>query len=207
MPELNEQYKQHELIQSHFDEIYTSLNKEVDQMRAEDPNQIYGELYYYSALKLLKYLNLSPNDHFLDLGSGLGKLVFQIYLASNIASVSGIEINKERHSIAMKAMDKLKHKIPSAFNSDRNMKLILGNFLSDEFQNRLEDITVIYICSSIFSFDLLEAMGRKINAMPNVQKIATLRKLPHLTNFEITKKTFLHTSWDRVSCYFYTRKQ
>lgn len=140
MQQLNEQYQQHELIQSYFDEIYTSLNKDVQKMRPEDPNQIYGELYYYSALKLLKHLNLSPNDHFLDLGSGLGKLVLQLYLTSNIASVAGIEINQERNHIALKAMDKVKQKIssacdsaltsafPSAFNSNRTINFIQGDF-------------------------------------------------------------------------------
>lgn len=200
-------YKQHELIQSYFDAVYNSLNKEMQKLHAKDPNQIYGELYYYSTIKMLKYLSLSPEDHFLDLGSGFGKLVFQLYLSTNIASVTGIEINEDRHRIEMHALNKLKEVLPSAFISDRKLKLIQGNFLSNEIQKELQGITVIYVCSSIFSFELLEALGKTMNSMANLQKIASLRKLPHLSNFKLIKTIFLHTSWDRVACYIYTRKK
>ena len=77
-----EKWHLHEMIQSYLDTLYTPFNQEIRRSRLCGENETYGEIYYYSAVKLLNYLNLSPDDHFLDIGSGIGKLVFQVFLIS-----------------------------------------------------------------------------------------------------------------------------
>jgi len=163
-------------------------------------NEIYGELYYYSVVELLKYLKITPTDHFLDIGSGLGKLVFQIFLSTEAENVTGIEINEERHVIACNIKAKLKQQLPQLF-IHRTLDLIEGDFLNYNF----DKISIIYLCSTVFSETLLQNIGTKINVMPNVKTIASLRKLPYLTHFKITKRIFLHSTWDRVACYLYSK--
>ena len=79
--------------------------------------------------------------------------------------------------------------------------MIHGDFLQHDFPN----ITVVYLCSTVFSFDLLYVVGQKINAMPHVRRIATLRKLPNLSDFKLSKRIFLQADWERVPCYIYER--
>jgi len=190
-----------ELIQTYFDKLYTPFKAEITKTQTCDSDQTYGELYYYSVVKLLKYLTLKEKDHFLDIGSGLGKIVAQTFLTTKVASSTGIEINEERHTIANSAKETLMQHLPDLFMNRKSLNIILGDFLKAEFHN----ITVIYTSSIVFSFPLLQAMGEKINNMKSVQKVASLRKLPNLDNFQLTDKIFLHGNWDYVACHIYTR--
>jgi 16S rRNA A1518/A1519 N6-dimethyltransferase RsmA/KsgA/DIM1 with predicted DNA glycosylase/AP lyase activity len=194
--------KLNSLVISYISKIYNPFDKEIKQCLISKPNEIYGELYYYSVVKLLKYLKITENDHFLDIGSGLGKIALQIFLTTNAASVTGIEINKKRHKIAYQLQAVIKQQLPELFSFDRSLNLIEGDFLQYDFKN----IHIIYICSAIFSFELLEAVGKKINTMNSVKKVVSFRKLPYLDKFEITQKLFLHASWDKIACFIYSRK-
>ncbi len=190
----------HEMIQTYFDTLYNPLNSEIKQSMFGKPNEIYGELYYYSIVKLLKYLEITEKDHFLDVGSGLGKLVFQIFLTTKAASVTGIEINHQRYSISCKIRDQLKQQLPGIFNGSRSLDFLYDDFLNYNFSN----INIIYVCSLVFSIDLLNAIGNKINNMNSVKKIVSFRKLSNLNKFKLSKKLFLHGTWDKAACYIYT---
>lgn len=192
----------HEVIQQSFKECYSVFNSEVKASQCFSANELYGELYYYSVLKLLKNLNMSSKDHFLDIGSGLGKLVFQIFLNTNAYAVSGVEINKERHAIAHQAKELLRSKFTHSENQNRQLNMLLGDFLDLDFPS----VTIIYVCSTVFSYELLEAMGKKINAMPGVHTVVTLRKFPDLLDFKLKKKFFLQGTWDSSVCYIYNRE-
>lgn len=192
----------HEMIQSYFDHCYDSLEHKIQQSTSSKSNEIYGELYYNSVIQLLKYLNLTEKDHFLDIGSGLGKIVFQIFLTTVVGSVTGVEINTERHSIACEVKKMMEKNLPEAFEN-KKICLINDDFLKSDFHN----ITIVYICSTVFSFELLSNMGSKINSMPNVETVVSFRKLPGLDNFKLTKKIFFQASWDYTPCYLYMRKR
>merc|ERR1711963_964671 len=47
--------------------------------------------------------NLGASDTFVDLGSGLGKLVLQVFLTTDVGRAVGIEIIEERHHLASMA--------------------------------------------------------------------------------------------------------
>lgn len=200
--------KLHEMIQSYFDKLYDHFTEDIRHSLLPKGNQIYGELYYYSLVQLLDSLSITLNDHFLDIGSGLGRIVFQMYLTTRAASVTGIEINHTRHVIANQIKKKMHYQLPKLFTAEntenRALSLIEGDFLDHNFD--FHKITVIYLCSTAFSFDLLTAMGNKMNDMDNVRKIISFRKIPTLKNFKITQKIFIPATWDNVACYLYTRK-
>lgn len=191
----------HEMLQSYFDNVYASLETEIKKTLHFTGNEIYGEILYYSAIKLINYLGITSKDHFLDIGSGLGKFAFYLFFVSQVSSVTGIEINPHRHQIATKVKQKIQMQLPRLFD-DRELCLMEGNFLEASFDRA----TMVYLCSTIFSYDLLEKISLKLNTMANVKKIASLRKLPFLSNFTCVKRMSIHCSWDRCSCYIYERK-
>jgi 16S rRNA A1518/A1519 N6-dimethyltransferase RsmA/KsgA/DIM1 with predicted DNA glycosylase/AP lyase activity len=192
----------HELIQSYIEHLTHPFADEIKQTLFSYGNEHYGEIYYYSAVKLLKFLKLSNTDHFLDIGSGLGALLFQVFLTTPVASVTGVEIHTQRYLLSKKIKSLMQQKNPDLFMNDKPLDLIHGDFLKHEF----DTVSVIYVCSIVFSFELLEALGKKINAMQSVRKIASFRKLPHLIDFKLVKKLHLHCTWDQVACYLYERK-
>ncbi len=192
----------HEMIQSYLDNVYASFANDIKKTLHFKGNEIYGEILYYSAIKLIQDLSITAKDHFLDIGSGLGKLACYVYFASEAASVTGIEINSARHAIAIQIKQLIQTQLPRMFEN-REFSLIEGDFLVSSF----EKATIVYLCSTIFSYELLEKIGLTLNKMPNVIKIASFRKLPYLSNFRCIKRTLIHCSWERVSCYIYERKK
>ena len=194
--------KLHELTQEYFELLYNCFDNEVKQSMYGKSNEIYGELYYYSIVKLLRYLKITATDHFLDIGSGLGKLVFQIFLTTNAASVTGVEINSQRYNISCNIKDNMKQQLPDMFDGNRILDFFHDDFLMRTFDN----ISIIYVCSTVFSFDFLKAIGRKVNNMNSVRKIVSLRKLPNVDGFKLSNKMFLHGTWDNSACYIYTRE-
>jgi len=190
-----------EMIQAYLEKLYGSYQADIRQCLFSQSNEIYGELYYYSVKKLLKYLKITSEDRFLDIGSGLARLIFQVFLTTNAASVSGIEINAARHSIADRIKEKIEEKLPELFVGKKSLELIMGDFLNHFF----DSISVIYVCSTVFSFELLQAIGQKINEMETVRRVASMRKMPDLTRFALVKKIYLQGTWDRTVCYLYVR--
>lgn len=191
----------HEIIQSYFDKLYSHFENDIKQITCISHNELYGELYYYSVVKLLKYLNITDKDHVLDIGSGVGKIVFQIFMTTKAVSVTGIEINNNRSIIANKIKDIIFKQLPELFNPPRYLNLINGDFLNHDFNN----ISIIYVCSTVFSLELLNAIGKKINTMNNVEKIISFRQLSNLNHFQLTKKIFVHGDWDYAICYLYVK--
>ncbi len=187
-----------DLIISYFDELYRNFDQGIKLSTVCSRDELYGELYYYSVIKILNYLNITSVDHFLDIGSGLGKIVFQVFLTTQVASVTGIEINNNRSVIANKIKQKIATQLPEIFNN-RNLNLIHGDFLHYDFNN----ITIIYLCCTVFSTELLSKIIEKINTMDKVKKIISFRLLPNLNNFKLIKKIFVHGDWDYVACYLY----
>lgn len=192
----------HEKIQTYFDACYAALEDKIRASLFAHDNEIYGELYYYSVVKLLSNLTINPCDHFLDIGSGLGKLVFQVFLTTPAKAVTGIEINAARHEIAQNLKDTILHFQDNPFTALRSLNIIQGDFLKQDWTN----VTIVYVCSTVFSYALLEAMGQKINNMQTVHTVVSLRKLADLLNFRLKKKIFLQGTWDKTVCYIYERK-
>ncbi len=189
-----------EMVQTYFDRLYHPFTEDIQYSRTFGNNETYGEIYYYSAAKILDSLHISEKDHFLDIGSGLGKVVFQTLFTTDAHAVTGIEINATRHNTAFAIQKSMREELPALFKN-RTITLMHDDFL----RVKLPDISIVYLCSTVFSFELLHAMGKKINEMNSVQKIISFRKLPHLDNFILHKKLFVQCSWDKVPCFLYFR--
>ncbi|CAD7942729.1 unnamed protein product [Amoebophrya sp. A120] len=61
----------------------------------------YGEIPFASAAKLLRRLELTKEDTFFDLGSGVGKFCLQAFLAQKVGSIVGVEMGPTRHGAAI----------------------------------------------------------------------------------------------------------
>jgi SAM-dependent methyltransferase len=183
-----------------LNDLYLMMQDDIAKSLLGPHNQIYGEIHKFSAKKLFKLLKINKDDHFLDIGSGLGKLVLQTYLQTNACSVTGIEINAQRHSIACSALELAKKKY-FADDKQREIKFINGDFLLQQF----DQISIAYVCSTAFEPELIYAIGNKLNNMPKVHTVASLRKLPTLKGFRLNKIVYLHCSWDLAPCYIYKR--
>lgn len=148
----------------------------------------YGEITYKSVRELIKTVNITDKDVFFDLGSGLGKMVFQIAHETKAESY-GIELAKERFGHAISVLEHLKTS-PFA-QSVEKVKFLNQNILDAD----LSQATVIFMCSTCFSEELMEKIAKKLKNLPNLRFIISLKSFPK-GFFTLDKQLALETSWN-----------
>lgn len=93
-----------------FDLIYPVEETEAATygLHTSHPENIYGEIPPESAAQIASELGLErPGAVFYDLGSGVGRMVLQVYLTTEAARAVGVEIAVPRHNIALRALQAL----------------------------------------------------------------------------------------------------
>lgn len=170
-------------------------------------NPTYGEITAKGLEQLIEHFknNLQAHDVFYDLGSGIGKVATQVALTTPARAV-GIELSPTRHAIAAHIKDELVQK--NILANDK-LRFIEGNILDVNLNNA----TVIFMCSTCFSDELMKKITENIYNIPHTHaiQVITLKELtPHNTyRFEEFKagKTFnLCMTWsDCTPVYTYER--
>jgi hypothetical protein len=154
----------------------------------------YGEILFDSVEKLISVINTRPTDIFYDLGSGNGKVVMQMFLNSNVAKSYGIEFYRERSynaEIALKNMYKL---YPKTLDGDRIISYQIQNIKDLYF---LDNATIIFMCSTCYPSELLDAVYTKLLKSSNIRCVITHKEYPKfLTFLPILKKIVLPCTWN-----------
>eukprot|EP00977_Amphora_coffeiformis_P010436 scaffold2438_cov167-Amphora_coffeaeformis.AAC.12 len=176
----------------HFDESesYVISQEESNKMDTENARpSTYGEITPRGVRQLLSHMQLYDGDYddvvFLDLGSGVGKLVVQVYIEVPTLSQSiGIEMASSRHANAIQAWNSVKDETESLRQSvcgDSNMLSVNNVTLEqgDMFEMDLNDVTHIYISSPCFGSLVMDRLALKLATdTPNLHCVATVHPFP-----------------------------
>lgn len=189
------------LCQRYLDIIYRDTKRHFsdNKHKYKDASDTYGEILYESANKLISKIHFSENDVFVDLGSGLGKFVIQVFLNSIVKEARGIELISELHQQALTAAEKVKRDIPNVFLGERKLDFTLGDFLNTSF----DSATVVFICAPCFSQKTLFTLGKRINEIPSIHTVLSLRPLSSLYHLSFKEAVRVECSWDTALCYIY----
>lgn len=153
----------------------------------------YGEILPESVDILINHIDISKDDVFYDLGSGTGKVPLQFFLKTPIQKSYGIEAYLPRHNMAENVYNTMKQTYPQLFNN-KQLKSIHNNIL----YHFIDDATIIFTDSLCFSEELINQLSKKLNNVPNLKYIFSLKKL-YLTNFNLQKTIQLKCSWSKES--------
>lgn len=197
-------------IEAAYQTFLSDVYKEASAHRVHSQSQIedyqtqhichtFGELLTPSLIKVLNTINITPEDVFLDLGSGMGKLALTVYLRTQMNHVIGVEGSKEYHVQAVNIFQNLRQQVPDLFSKGK-LDLILGNFLDFDFNQA----SIIYSCSTCFTQELLWLIGDKINQSPNVKQVLSLKPIANLDRLPFKKAIAVECSWDSALCYYYS---
>src|SRR5262245_11690106 len=111
--------KEDALYQSYITEVYqqTSAYQSYSPSIQKDFTEsnvciTYGELLYPSVKKIIHRLQLTAQDVFCDLGSGLGKCALQMFLQTDVKKVIGIEAASTLHQQAISCIERVKKDFP-----------------------------------------------------------------------------------------------
>lgn len=187
-----------------IDRLYTDISgfaidgNESSDIIKQGGAPTYGEITYDSLKALLDDLKLTHEDVFYDLGSGVGKVVIQVFLDTPVKKSVGIELSPTRYGHAQGIKNHLK-----------NQNLI-ANGRSLEFHNKdiaqapIDDATVAYLCSTCFSDDLMKKLTDKFGQLQKGARVITLKPLPEHAKLALVKTYHLPMTWaSGVSVYVY----
>lgn len=159
----------------------------------------YGEILYPSIDKLLSAISLTEQDVFVDLGSGLGKFVLQVFLKTAVKEARGIELVPDLHQQALAATQRVQQDLPDFYAEGRKLTFLLGSFL----EIPLTQATAVLISSPCFSPKILDTLGKIIDSTPSIHSVLTFRPISTLQRLSFKKSIRIECSWDSALCYLY----
>ena len=171
--------------------IFGSFSKPSDTSIDENDNRdkkhfhsTYGTITPDGVEKLINYLNITSDDIFTDLGSGIGNVVAQFAETSPIKKARGIEFLKSRHNAAINYINQL--------NSNKNIELINGDIYKEDYS----DSTIVFMCSTCFSNELMEHIVKTLENNPNLKYLITQKIISSPTKLNYLGNITLKTSWN-----------
>jgi SAM-dependent methyltransferase len=198
-----------EEVRQKLEKIYEGISgfgiadTEVKFIKRHGGAATYGEIKFDSAQKLLEYLKPTKEDVFYDLGSGVGKFVLHAYLTTDIRKSVGIELSGTRYELAVKALKAAGQE--NLFDPKRETKFLNGNIITEDFS----DATIVFICSTCYSEDLMEKIGAKLASLKPGTKIASLKEFksePKLKHIDTLKLPMTWSEGSNVHIYVVQEK-
>lgn len=193
-----------------FDGIFKDVNGRALSLEGRESQQlssksfVYGEAVFDPFSKLLSEVEVKPGQLFLDCGSGTGKAVFVGHLVSGFSKSIGVELLESLYKASEKALE--------IYNKDyrpqiakevegREIKFILGNILDIDYSTA----DVVFMNSTCFQEDLMQALIEPVNKMKPGAILITLSKTMNSPAFEQYKQITFEFSWGQGTA-FYHRK-
>lgn len=156
-----------------------------------------GELLYPSVHKLLAITPLTPSDIFVDLGSGTGKIVLQVFLTTAAQEARGIEIVPQLHSLSVNVEQQVRQDLPALFTEDHRLRFISGDF----FQTPLAGATVVLVNATCFGQDILYPLSKILDNTPTIHTVWSTRPLCQLQRLRTEKIIPIECSWSSSLLY------
>ena len=193
-------YKQvRERLEKVYDNVFgfEITPAEESSMLSEGNDPTYGEIVYDSMYALIGGLKIRREDVFYDLGSGAGKFVAYVHMATKVKKSAGIEVAETRHQ---KAEDALKRMKDNGFiDETRQIEFICDDITEAD----LSDATIVFMCSTCFSGKILQKLVDKFVDLAPGLRIITLRELPKHPQLKFIQKEFFSTSWSKSSPFYF----
>lgn len=168
----------------------------------QEISEVYGEILYESAEKILSQLTMTQEDVFYDLGSGLGKVVLQVFLTTKVREVCGMELIPNLHQQASTALTNLRQDFPELFMNGRTIQLMESDFMTVTF----DTASIVLIGSPCFHPTMLTTLGDRIEETHCIHTVCSLRPLLTLKRLALKKMLPVECSWDTAMCYIYSNR-
>ena len=127
----------------------------------------YGELPAEPAARLFRWLRLSAEDVFVDLGSGTGKLVAQAVCTTPVGGAVGVELSTFRHQVAETTWARLRAQV--APEEGRRLDARVRWLQEDLRVSDLSQATVVYAGATCFPTPLLSSLAARAYEAPRLR--------------------------------------
>jgi hypothetical protein len=204
-----------EITKSYLNELYRSFHGYDDHCDAntrayaqKNIRTIYGEITPTGVHQLLDLLwdDFGPKSVFYDLGSGVGKVVAQVFLMTEVKRAVGIEGLPSRHEQALQVKNTMHLEVPEFFMKPaRKLDFLCENFLNHD----LKDATIIFTNPVCFGTELRTKLEIKMQTLKSLTTLISLMPMDRFENqngWTFWRQLPVRTSWDsRATCYIYKK--
>ena len=162
-------------LYSDLPDIHEIPIADIRTIDASGGHQAYGELTVRGVREVQKLLLPTPNDCFVDLGSGAGRCVLQAALEWPCRSAIGVELSESRHLVGIRALARAPPEL-------RARALLLQEDMLT--CRKLEEATIVYCASLLFDDAFMARLASRLASLPRVRMIATLTRFPAGTSLD-----------------------
>lgn len=199
----------HEELDCAFRHLYGRHRAGFDE---EDKSRelTYGEITVLGVQQFIDAVpqGLTSDDVFFDLGSGVGKSVFQVYLTTDASRASGVELAESRHLHGVRALSALRSISPEATSEAESQLVLDGRELSlmhgDVLTADISRGTVFFVSSLAFPDFVLRGVAERFSSqMPPGTVAAFSDKIPGChRGLAFLRRLYIAMTWSESSPMF-----
>ncbi|CAG9581276.1 unnamed protein product [Danaus chrysippus] len=194
-------YPSRGLLKHILQQTYNQAVSDPDKLNQYEPfsPEVYGETSYELVCQMIDQINISAEDVFVDLGSGVGQVVLQMAAATPCRICFGVE-KAEVPSKYAESMD-LHFRMWMRWYGKKygEYKLIKGDFLMDEHREKINSATIVFVNNFAFGPHVDHQLKERFADLKDGAKIVSSKSFCPL-NFRITDRnlsdigTIMHVS-------------
>jgi hypothetical protein len=193
-----------ECLYSDVNAYVISIN-ERKHTNLQDVAFTYGEVRFYSFVKILELASPNPDDIFYDLGSGAGKAVMIAGLAFDFKAVIGVEKLPELYNLSVNFVESLL-KLPK-FKRLLPDKRLAIEFIQNDFRRvDITPATIIFINATCFRGALWDDLAQKLlTTQIGTRIIIVSQTLDNVSGYELKYRGLNLMSWGLATVSLYER--
>ncbi|XP_063357606.1 histone-lysine N-methyltransferase, H3 lysine-79 specific [Cydia amplana] len=194
-------YPSRGLLKHILQQTYNQAVADPDKLNQYEPfsPEVYGETSYELIAQMIDQIDITSEDVFVDLGSGVGQVVLQMAAATPCRICFGVE-KAEVPSKYAECMDS-NFKMWMRWYGKKygEYKLIKGDFLMDEHREKINAATIVFVNNFAFGPHVDHQLKERFADLKDGAKIVSSKSFCPL-NFRITDRnlsdigTIMHVS-------------
>lgn len=182
-----------------------SLDERRQKNMMDDSSMIYGEVMFYSFVRILEKANPKPGEVFYDLGSGAGKAVMIAGLVFDFSKACGIEKLDSLYGLSvdlLKKLEEMPERKQLLAHKDLKIEFIHDDFLKPD----ISDADIVFLNATCFRSELFTAATKKLLGLKSGARIIlTGANLDEIGGFELDYIDTHLMSWGLSQLRIYQR--
>ncbi|CAH0562233.1 unnamed protein product [Brassicogethes aeneus] len=194
-------YPSRGLLRHILQQTYNAAVTDPDKLNQYEPfsPEVYGETSYELVCQMIDQIEITKDDVFIDLGSGVGQVVLQMAAATPCKICLGIE----RADVPSRYADSMNKNFRTWMKwygkKYGEYKLMRGDFLTEEHRERINQATIVFVNNFAFGPSVDHQLKERFADLKDGARIVSSKSFCPL-NFRITDRnlsdigTIMHVS-------------
>ncbi|CAB3364886.1 Hypothetical predicted protein [Cloeon dipterum] len=178
-----------DLLRHIIQQTYNQAVEDPDKLNQYEPfsPEVYGETSFDLVLQMIEKVCPTPEDTFIDLGSGVGQVVLQMAAATNCKMCYGIE-KADMPAKYAKSMDRSFQRWMAWYGKSYGKYTILkGDFLNEENRTMITSASLVFVNNFAFGPNVDHALKERFAELKDGTRIVSSKSFCP-ANFRITDR-------------------